>query len=60
MYSPIMGNKHWMFDPRFADVVNQFAYFATGSTRDSEVLLLLGNEHTEDKTNIVNLHLYSN
>ena len=22
-----MGNKHWMFDPRLADVVNQFAPF---------------------------------
>ena len=27
VHYPIMENKHWMFDPRFAEVINQFAHF---------------------------------
>ena len=29
VHCPISGNKHWLFDPRFVDVVNQFAHCPT-------------------------------
>ena len=28
VHCPTVGNKHWMFDPRLADVVNIFDKFA--------------------------------
>ena len=36
VHCPTVENKHWMFDPRLADVVNRFAHFSPFSgTRDS-------------------------
>ena len=35
IHYPRVGNKHWMFDPRLADVVNQLTYFPFDGTRDS-------------------------
>ena len=43
VHCPTLGNKHWMFDPRLADVVNKFAHFHTGLCNTlSFVLLFLG------------------
>ena len=27
VHCPTLRNKHWMFDPQLADIVNQFAHF---------------------------------
>ena len=35
VHCPTVGNKHWMFDPRLKEVVNQFAYFQFGGALDS-------------------------
>ena len=31
------GGGHGIFDPRLADIVNQFVYFPLGGTRDSNL-----------------------
>ena len=35
IHCPTVGHKHWMFSPQLADVVDQFAQFPFGRTRDS-------------------------
>ena len=36
VHCPSVGNKHWIFDPRLADIVNQFAHLPPfGGTCDS-------------------------
>ena len=27
VHCPVVRNKHWMFDPRLADILNQLAHF---------------------------------
>ena len=42
VHCPTVGNKHWMFDTRLADVVNRFALVIPfGGTRHS-ILTIIG------------------
>ena len=43
-----VGNKHWMFDPRLAHVVNQFAHFPIQYTRDSIIIIIFINNNNNN------------